>query len=92
MKIIEKYSNIIILILLLLVFFRSCGVGSDVSRLNKKIISIENKIDTLEKRSITEKVLNKNLQNNMWDFLELEELSDKNKIPINQLKNERYKK
>jgi uncharacterized protein Yka (UPF0111/DUF47 family) len=92
MKIIEKYSNIIILILLLLVFFRSCGVGSEVSRLNKKIISIENKIDTLEKRSITEKVLNKNLQNNMWDFLELEELSDKNKIPINQLKNERHKK
>ena len=92
MKIIEKYFNIIILVLLLLILFRSCGIGSEVSRLNKKFTIIENKVDSLDKKVINEKILNKNLQNNMWDFLELEELSDKNKIPINQLKNERYKK
>jgi len=92
MKIIEKYFNIIVLVFLFLIFFRSCGAGSEISRVNKKITIIENKIDSLEKRTITEKTLNKNLQNNMWDFLELEELSDKNKIPINQFKNERHKK
>jgi hypothetical protein len=92
MKIIEKYFNIIVLVLLLLILFRGCGVGNEVSRLNKKFTIIENKVDSLDKKVINEKILNKNLQNNMWDFLELEELSDKNKIPINQLKNERYKK
>lgn len=92
MKIFEKYSNLIIIVILMLLFFRTCGVGREISKLNKKIITIECKIDSLEKNQITEKQLNKNLQNNMWDFLELEELSDKNKVPINQLKNERYKK
>ncbi len=92
MKFLEKYNNYILIVFMILILFRTCGVGSDISRINKQMTGLENKLDSIQKTNLTQPILYKSLQDNMWESLELEELSDKNKVPINQLKNERLKK
>lgn len=74
-----KYFTPIILIMIL---FRTCGIGSEQKR-------IKNDINQLKENFVNKEEFNKSLSELMWRWLELEEMSDKNKIPINQLKNER---
>lgn len=90
MKNIEKFLPLIVILFCVLTLFRTCGVGSDIKRTNKKLIELENKIDSLNKITITEEKLQKKLENTiMWETLVLEELSDKQKMPINHYKNQK---
>jgi len=90
MKKIENITPIITIALLVITLFRTCGVGSDVKRANKKIIELENKVDSLNKITITEEKLQKKLETTiMWETLVLEELSDKQRMPINHYKNQK---
>ena len=86
MKKIKENLEWILLVLLVFVLFRSCGTGSVVSRLKKQVDSINTKMVTEQKmRDIIKTTPN-------WKTLEIEELSDKEHIPINHYKNEEDKK
>jgi hypothetical protein len=86
MKTIEKYLNWIILVLLLFTLIRSCGVGTSVSRLDKKVTALDEKVET---KVITKEEMTRMIKETPnWKTLEIEELSDKNKTPINFFKND----
>jgi hypothetical protein len=55
MKTIDKYFNIIVLVLLILLFFRTCG--SEDRAISKKIDRLSSEIDTLRFVSVTKKDL-----------------------------------
>ena len=82
MKTFEKYIHYVTLALMVLTFFRTCGVGSDVTRMKKEI-------ELLREENITKKEMVKIIKETPnWKTLEIEELSDKNKVPINFFKND----
>lgn len=90
MKNIEKFLPYVVILFCFLTLFRTCGVGSDLKRTNKRLTEIENKLDSLNKITITEEKLQKKLETTiMWETLVLEELSDKQKMPINHYKNQK---
>jgi len=82
MKTFEKYIHYVMLALVVLTFFRTCGVGSDVTRMKKEI-------ELLREENITKKEMVKIIKETPnWKTLEIEELSDKNRIPITFFKND----
>lgn len=79
MEKLKQWSPVISMVLLVLIFFRSCGTGSDVNKLkkevqvlNEKVVSQEQMINILE-TTVT------------WKSLRIEEISDKERISINAL-------
>ena len=81
---VSEYGLMIALGLIIILFFRTCGL----SRHNDKVAK---DFKTLKENVITKEEMQKMLDEQMWDLLEIEELSDKNKIPINSLKHQRSK-
>lgn len=82
MKNFEKYIHYVMLALVVFIFFRTCGVGSDVTRMKKEI-------EILKDENVTKVELIKIIKSTPnWKTLEIEELSDKNKVPINFFKND----
>lgn len=81
MEFLKKYSSIFTFILLILVLFRSCGTGSDVKKLKTQVEDLNKKVVTQEQLIETIKTTP------AWRTLEIEELSDKEKVPINFFKN-----
>ena len=76
---VSEYGLMIALGLIVILFFRTCGL----SRHNDKV---EKELKTIKENVISKEEMQKMLDEQMWDLLEIEELSDKNKIPINSLK------
>ena len=93
-KFIDVWGNRIILILVIIVFMKTCTTNNRIDKLSKKcddynndLVVILNGINSKDLPTKIEMVeLLKNTPN--WKTLELEELSDKNRIPINKLKND----
>lgn len=87
----EKYQNyftIATLTLCLFIFLRTCGTSSELSRIEKDIESLNKKIHQLDSTSIKSNEMVKIIKETPnWKTLEIEELSDKNKIPVNYYKN-----
>ena len=88
----EKVQKILMVsgfVMILLVFFKSCGTSTQVKTLVKENKELSKKIDSLSSIVITEQKMKSLLENTtMWRTLEVEELSDKNHMPINHYKNE----
>jgi hypothetical protein len=85
-KFIQENFTIITLVLMVLILFKSCGDSREITKLRKDYDSLEVKIVTEEEmKDIIKATPN-------WKTLEIEELSDKNKTPINYFKNEQEKK
>ena len=82
MKFLEKYGQLIMIVLLVLVLFRSCGTGSEVTRVKKQVEEL--KSTTISREQMI-KLIN---ETPAWKNLEIEELSDKNHLPINFYKNQ----
>jgi hypothetical protein len=82
MKFLEKYGQLIMIVLLVLVLFRSCGTGSEVTRVKKQVEEL--KSTTISREQMI-KIIN---ETPAWKNLEIEELSDKNHVPINFYKNQ----
>jgi hypothetical protein len=82
MKFLEKYGQLMMIVLLVLVLFRSCGTGSEVTRVKKQL-------EDLQKNTISREQMIKIINETpAWKNLEIEELSDKNHVPINFYKNQ----
>lgn len=85
----EKFKNFIknygLLILTLMVIFSTCKVNTlerEVSKYQKEVDSLTTISKDIHDKMFTEI----EYEELMWKFLEIEEISDKNKVPINQLK------
>jgi len=80
--------------LILIMFLKTCGTNSKIEKINKELVIKTQKLDSLITVSINKPFISKDemiflLKNTPnWKTLELEELSDKNRIPINKLKND----
>jgi hypothetical protein len=87
----EKYQNyftIATLTLCLFIFLRTCGTASELSRIEKDIESLNKKVHQLDSTSIKSSEMVKIIKETPnWKTLEIEELSDKNKVPVNYYKN-----
>lgn len=87
----EKYQNyftIATLTLCLFIFLRTCGTSSELSRIEKNIDSLNKKVHQLDSTSIKSNEMVRIIKETPnWKTLEIEELSDKNKVPVNYYKN-----
>jgi PBP1b-binding outer membrane lipoprotein LpoB len=89
MEKIQKILMITGLVMVFLVFLKSCGTATQVKTLMKENKSLNQKVDSLTNLIITEQEMINLLENTtLWKTLEVEELSDKNNMPINHYKNE----
>jgi hypothetical protein len=79
MEKLKQWSPVISMVLLVLIFFRSCGTGSDVNKLKKEVQVLNEKVVSQEQMiNIIETTV-------AWKTLRIEEISDKEKISINAL-------
>ena len=76
----------IVLVLVLLSYFKSCGIDSEVERIKKEQRALINEVDTLSSQIVNEEemiFLIKTVP--AWKTLRIEEISDKERISINAL-------
>ena len=76
----------IIIAIMLLTYFKSCSIDSEVERIKKeqRILTIE--IDTLSSQIVNEAEMIKLIKEvPAWKTLRIEEISDKERISINAL-------
>jgi len=91
---IDKWGFRVVFPLILIMFLKTCTTNTRIEKLNKDLVIKTQKLDSLINISnsipfiLKEDMifLIKNTPN--WKTLELEELSDKERIPINKLKND----
>ncbi len=84
-----KYVPSVTLFFILIVFIKSCGTSTQLKNTNKELESLNKKIDSLSTLVVTKDNLIKTIKETpSWKTLEIEELSDKNNVPINHYKNE----
>jgi hypothetical protein len=94
LQFIDKWGFRILFPLILIMFLKTCGTNSKIEKINKELVIKTQKLDSLITVSINKPFISKDemiflLKNTPnWKTLELEELSDKNRIPINKLKND----
>ena len=89
MEKIQKYLPLATFTLVFLMFFKSCGTSSKLKNIEKENEVLKTKVDSLTGIALTESEMKQILEGTvMWRTLEIEELSDKNKMPINHYKNE----
>jgi len=79
MEKLKQWSPVISMVLLVLIFFRSCGTGSDVNKLKKEVQVLNEKVVSQDQMiKIVETTV-------AWKTLRIEEISDKEKISVNAL-------
>lgn len=91
-KFFAEHGIKVICVLLVLTYFRACSTSRSVARVDEDIEVVDNKVEEIRKE-FGEKIISapemieiiKNTP--AWRTLEIEELSDKNRIPINSFKN-----
>jgi hypothetical protein len=82
----KKHGSKIIIILLILTYFKSCSIDSEVEKVKKDLRATEAEIDTLASQVVNEEemiFLIKTVP--AWKTLRIEEISDKERISINAL-------
>jgi len=90
---IDQWGGRISVLLLIIIFFKTCTTNIKIERaeksLSNQLSDIDSTINVINQKIITyEEMIKIVKETPFWKSLELEELSDKNKIPINKLKNE----
>ena len=90
---IDKWGGRISFLLIVIVFFKTCTTNTKVERVEKKLSShlqeIDSTVNVINLKTISADDMEKLIKTTpFWKSLELEELSDKNRVPINQLKND----
>jgi hypothetical protein len=85
-KFFAEHGIKIIIAIMLLTYFKSCSIDSEVERIKKeqRILTIE--IDTLSSQIVNEAEMIKLIKEvPAWKTLRIEEISDKERISINAL-------
>lgn len=80
------HGSKVIIILLILTYFKACSINSDVDKIKKDLRATELEIDTLSNTIVNEKEMIKLIKETpAWKTLRIEEISDKEHISINAL-------
>jgi hypothetical protein len=89
----KDHGSKVIITLLILIYFKSCGIDSEVERVKKDLRATEQRltetnqeIDTLTAKVISEELMIELIKETpAWKTLRIEEISDKERISINAL-------
>ena len=75
--------------LILFIFLKGCGTGTQVNSTEKKVDLLTHKVDSLSNIVVTQQEMIEVLENTtMWQTLVIEELSDKDHMPINHYRSQ----
>jgi len=90
---IDKWGGRISFLLIIIVFLKTCTTNTRIERVENHLYSKIGEVDSVVKVINLKTISADDMQELIketpfWKSLELEELSDKNRVPINQLKNE----
>lgn len=81
-----EHGTKVIIALLILTYFKSCGIDSEVERVKKELRQVEAEIDTLSSQVVNEEEMIELIKTvPAWKTLRIEEISDKERISINAL-------
>ena len=76
----------IIIVIMVLTYFKSCSIDSEVERIKKEQRILTNEIDTLSSQLVNEEEMIYLIKTvPAWKTLRIEEISDKERISINAL-------
>ena len=85
-KFLKDHGSKVIIALLVLTYFKSCGIDSEVERIKKDLRQTEAEIDTLASQIVNEEEMIHLIKTvPAWKTLRIEEISDKERISINAL-------
>ena len=85
-KFLAEHGMKIVIALLILTYFKSCGIDSEVERIKKDLRATEAEIDTLASQIVNEEEMIELIKTvPAWKTLRIEEISDKERISINAL-------
>lgn len=89
MNTIQKYLPYATFVLILFIFLKGCGTGTQVKSTEKKVDVLTHKVDSLSNIVVTQQEMIDVLENTtMWQTLVIEELSDKDHMPINHYRSQ----
>ena len=92
MEKIQKFLPIATFVLILFIFLKGCGTGTQVKSTEKKVEVLTSKVDSLSNIVVTQQEMIQVLEGTtMWQTLIIEELSDKVHMPINHYRSESNK-
>ena len=86
----SKHGSKIIIALLVLTYFKSCGIDSDVEKVKKDQRALVAEVDSLQSQ-LNRTIITEDLMIDLiktvpaWKTLRIEEISDKERISINAL-------
>jgi len=85
-KFFADHGSKIIIALLILGYFKSCGVDSELERVKKDVRALTAEVDTLSSQIVNEEEIIYLIKTvPAWKTLRIEEISDKERISINAL-------
>jgi len=85
-KFFADHGSKIIIALLILGYFKSCGVDSELERVKKDVRALTTEVDTLSSQIVNEEEMIYLIKTvPAWKTLRIEEISDKERISINAL-------
>ena len=85
-KFFTEHGIKIIIVIMVLTYFKSCSIDSEVERIKKEQRILTTEIDTLSSQIVNEAEMIKLIKEvPAWKTLRIEEISDKERISINAL-------
>jgi outer membrane lipoprotein-sorting protein len=90
MKIVEKIKAnywMILLLLMIIVFFRQCGIRRDIDRIEKNVKSVSEKTDSVQNTMVTRDQVKYEMNQSMFNFLIYEDDFDKGRASLSDIKN-----
>jgi hypothetical protein len=89
MNVLEKiktHSWWIILVFVIILNLRQCGINRNISRIDKSVKTINGSLDSLQNSCVTKQELEKSVKQNMFNFLIYEDDFDKGKTSLSEIK------
>jgi len=90
MKILEKIKTnywAIVLLLIIIIFFRQCGIRRDIDKIEKNVKIITVKIDSVQNTMVTRDQVKYEMDQTMFNFLIYEDDFDKGRSSLSDIKN-----
>ena len=85
-KFFAEHGIKIIIVIMILTYFKSCSIDSEVERIKKEQRILNSEIDTLSSQLVNEEEMIYLIKTvPAWKTLRIEEISDKERISINAL-------
>jgi hypothetical protein len=90
MKIVEKIKAnywAIMLLLMLVILLRQCGIKRDIDRIEKNVKTVTEKTDSIQNTMVTREQVKYEMNESMFNFLIYEDDFDKGRASLSDIKN-----